>query len=111
MAHITHETRFDLGHNEFVVLKEAKTATLTCEAGELWITQDRGSRDFVLKPGQRMEIDADRQIFVSAFVLSSVTIHQADHCAPGATMSRKLYATVVNWAMPKLFGIPATMLR
>ena len=111
MATITHETRFDLEDRELLIIEEVRDATVTCLEGELWITKEGDNRDFVVRAGSSVELDARQRVFVSAFVSSSALLRQVDRQAPAAAMSRKLYATLVNWEMPKLFAVPATMLR
>lgn len=112
MAIITQETRFDLTKHEAVTLTAARDHLLRCDSGELWITVEGDRRDHILGPGDRLRVDRDVPVIVSALKDS---VLQACHRTPfGArTMgrARSVLVSLLNWEFPPLASFPSTMIR
>lgn len=59
-----HRAGIHLDAKRFLTLRDARGTRVLCVAGELWITQDRDTADYVLGPGDSFEIGVDGAVVV-----------------------------------------------
>jgi hypothetical protein len=76
-------------------LDDAEGTVIAVESGCLWITMENDSRDIVLAPGMRFEIDRSGRTIIAAEEDSRFGLAPA-HCPEGvrAWMARKLAAVL-----------------
>jgi hypothetical protein len=55
-----------LARSEFVVLGGVRQQALICEAGEVWVTLDGDSSDYVLGAGRSLAIASNAKVVVTA---------------------------------------------
>ena len=58
--------RQSLASRESLVLDDAEGAVITVDSGSLWLTMENDTRDVVLVPGMRFEIDRSGRTIVAA---------------------------------------------
>lgn len=73
MSDIRQVQRLAIGLRELVVIEDARDQVLTCESGELWLTQDGDRRDLILPAGKSWRVDRSGPVVVSAFEPSLVS--------------------------------------
>lgn len=61
-----HRAGIELGVRKYLTLQHARGTRVLCLAGELWITQDRDTRDHFVKPGQAFEVEVAGTVLVQA---------------------------------------------
>lgn len=66
--------RLDADH--FLRLAEGKGTKITCRTGSLWITQDRDARDYILGPGQSLELEHGGDAIVFALMQSELMLSE-----------------------------------
>lgn len=107
--------RIPIGLRELLVIDDARDQLLTCESGELWITQDGDRRDVILPAGQSWRIDRSGPLVLSAFKPAVATLAhpQAGRAAsvPRRNGGAALLALIRRWRFPALASFPATLLR
>ena len=87
-------------------LDDAEGTVIAVESGCLWITMENDSRDIVLAPGMRFEIDRSGRTIVAAEEDSRFGLLAPADCPEGvrAWMARKLAAVLGRRAAPRAFG-------
>ncbi|MBU1236602.1 MAG: DUF2917 domain-containing protein [Gammaproteobacteria bacterium] len=104
--------RFVLDTRELVVIDDARDQLLSCEAGELWITQDGDRRDVILPPGHRWRVRSNRTVVVSALKPSVLGIAAARAGSAIAWPCRRDAESVLTrirrWRFPALASFPAS---
>lgn len=115
MSDTLQARRLQIGLRELLIIDDARDQLLTCESGELWLTQDGDRRDVILPAGQSWRIDRSGPLVLSAFKPSVATLA---HPQPGrsASVPRRdgaatLLALIRRWRFPALASFPATLLR
>lgn len=106
---------FKLDRRELLVIDDARDQLLTCESGELWITQERDSRDIILPAGRSWRIDHDQPVVLSALQPAQVTLAHPQ-AGMAASMPRRqdaasLLTRILRWRFPALAGFPSILLR
>jgi Protein of unknown function (DUF2917) len=95
-----------LANRESLVLDDAEGAVITVESGSLWLTMENDTRDVVLAPGMRFEIDRSGRTIVAAE--EDVRFRLLPPCACGegiaAWIARKLGAGLDRSAPPGKSG-------
>ncbi|MBI5786639.1 MAG: DUF2917 domain-containing protein [Rhodocyclales bacterium] len=91
MSDILQLRRIQIGLRELVVIDDARGQVLTCESGELWLTQDGDSRDVILPAGQSWRVDRSGPLVLSAFQPAVATLDRIN-----------------RWRFPALASFPAT---
>jgi hypothetical protein len=86
--------RIQIGLRELLVIDDARDQMLTCESGELWITQDGDPRDVILPAGKSWRVDRSGPLVLSAFKPAVATLDM-----------------IQRWRFPALASFPATLLR
>lgn len=111
MSDIRQARRIQIGLRELLVIDDARDQLLTCESGELWITQDGDRRDVILPAGQSWRIDRAGPLVLSAFKPAVATLA---HPQPGRSASvphrdgaTALLALIRRWRFPALASFPA----
>jgi len=92
-------------------LDDAEGTVVAVESGCLWITMQNDSRDIVLTPGKRFEIDRSGRTLIAAEEDSRFELLAACACAEVAEgtdgvatrMARKLAALFGQWAQRRRF--------
>ena len=81
-------------------LDDAEGTVIAVESGCLWITMENDSRDIVLAPGMRFEIDRSGRTIIAAEEDSRFGLLAPADCPEGvrAWMARKLAAVLGRWA-------------
>jgi hypothetical protein len=80
-----------IGLRELVVIDDARGHVLTCESGELWLTQNGDQRDIILPAGQSWRVDRSGPLVLSAFQPAVATLDRIN-----------------RWRFPALASFPAT---
>lgn len=110
MSDIRQVRRVPLGHREMVLIDDARNQLLHCDAGELWITHEGDSRDFVLQAGQSWAATAPGPVVVSALKPSVVTLThlQAGKAAtvPNRRGAESALDRIRRWRFPPLASLP-----
>lgn len=107
-----NETRqLDLERRELLVIDDAWGHLVTCERGELWLTQDGDRRDIILPAGHAWLVDRPGPLVLSALAPSRATLAQT---IPGRTLGRPrregaacLLSRIRRWRFRPLAGFPA----
>ncbi len=86
-------------------LDDAEGTVIAVESGCLWVTMENDTRDIVLTPGIRFEIDRSGRTIISAEEDSRLGLLAPRNCAEGiaATLARKLAAVFFRWAHQRTF--------
>lgn len=108
-----NETRqLDLERRELLVIDDAWGHLVTCERGELWLTQDGDRRDVILPAGHAWLVDRPGPLVLSALAPSRATLAQT---RPGQSVGRprrggaaELLTRLRRWRFPELASFPAT---
>lgn len=82
MATATHTLQVRLARRELLTL-DPHARRVFCEAGSLWITQDRDPRDILLEAGDTFTPEPGRRAIV--YALSAATLG-VEHDAPEPTV-------------------------
>lgn len=61
-----HDAGIELETRGYLTLKDARGSRVLCLAGELWITQHQDPNDYLLSPGEMLEIAGDGPVVVQA---------------------------------------------
>lgn len=94
MSDIRQARRIQIGLRELLVIDDARDQLLTCESGELWITQDGDRRDVILPAGLSWRVDRAGPLVLSAFKPAVATLDR-----------------VKRWRFPALACFPAHLIR
>lgn len=62
--------------DNFLRLQRCKGTRVECRAGSLWITQDRDAKDYILGPGQTLELEHDGDAIVFALLQSELMLSE-----------------------------------
>jgi hypothetical protein len=65
-----------LGTEKFLKLHDCKGTQVQCLKGSLWITQDSDSRDYVLGPGDSLELEHGGDAIVFALMQSELLLRE-----------------------------------
>lgn len=111
-----NETRqLDLERRELLVIDDARGHRITCERGELWLTQDGDRRDIILPAGHGWLVDQPGPLVLSALAPSRATLAQT---RPGQPVGRprrqgaaELLTRIRRWRFRPLAGFPAPTIR
>jgi hypothetical protein len=107
--------RMEIGLRELLVIDDARDQLLTCESGELWVTQEGDRRDLILPAGQSWRIDHAGPVVLSAFKPATATLAHplAGRAAsmPHREGAEPLLSRLRRWRFPALASFPATHLR
>jgi hypothetical protein len=106
--------RIPIDLRELLVIDDARDQLLTCESGELWVTQDGDCRDVILPAGQSWRIDRSGPLVLSAFKPAVATLTQP-HPGKSASVPRRqgaasVLALIRRWRFPALASFPVTRL-
>jgi len=67
----------ELEQGNLLPLDRAKGVRISCVEGSLWVTEERGTADIVLQPGQSYEVEATGRTLVQAMNRSRVAVQAA----------------------------------
>lgn len=111
MNDIRQVRHIQIGLRELLVIDDARDQLLTCESGELWITQDGDRRDLILPAGQSWRIDRSGPLVLSAFKPAVATLAHPQPGCPASVPHRNggasLLALIHRWRFPALASFPA----
>jgi hypothetical protein len=95
-----------LASRKSLFLDDAEGATITVESGILWLTMENDTRDIVLAPGMRFEIDRSGRTIVAAEEDARFGLLAPCDCVQGiaARIALKLGATLDRWTLPRKSG-------
>jgi DUF2917 family protein len=79
--------------DSFLKLQQCKGTRVECRSGSLWITQDRDLTDYVLGPGQTLELEHDGDAIVFALMQSELVLNEP---VPQASLVDGLGEKLVN---------------
>ena len=65
----------EMARGSLARIEDGKGMLLYVRDGGLWITQERDSRDYYLKPGDWFRIDRDGVVLACALSLSRISLH------------------------------------
>lgn len=106
--------RMEIGLRELLIIDDARNQRITCESGELWLTQDGDRRDLILPAGHTWRIDRNGPLVLSAFKPSVATLAHPEAGKPASVPRRDgaatLLALIRRWRFPALASFPATRL-
>ena len=83
--------KLTLGTNQIASTKEAEGLAVSCEKGSVWITFERGRNDYVLHPGEQININASGRMVIQALAASEVTFvpqTPPTHALPSSPFAR-----------------------
>jgi Protein of unknown function (DUF2917) len=66
--------RIQLVRGEAVPVRDGKGRTVRAHAGRVWITEENGTRDVVLEPGESFQLAHSGLAVVEAFSDASISI-------------------------------------
>jgi len=97
-----------LAGRETLQLDDAEGTVVAVQSGCLWLTMQNDSRDIVLTPGRRFEIDRSGRTLIAAEEDSRFELLAAAPCAEAADgiaahMARKLAAAFSQWPQRRRF--------
>lgn len=87
-----------VGAGECLRLEAAKGVQLRARSGTLWITVDGDVRDFVLEAGQRLTLDSDATVLISA--LHGTAVVEALRLPQAAAHAGWQHVAPAGWAVP-----------
>jgi hypothetical protein len=103
--------RIEIGLRELLVIDDARDQLLTCESGELWLTQDGDRRDVILPAGQSWRVDRSGPLVLSAFKPAVATLAHPHAgraaCVPRREGAAALLTLFRRWRFPALASFPA----
>lgn len=67
-------SRLNLRSGDVLRLRGTAGATIACDRGTIWVTQDNHREDLVLGPGDRIDLAQPQAVVVQAFESSSIAI-------------------------------------
>jgi hypothetical protein len=112
MSGIRQARQLELGARELLVIDDAREHVVTCESGELWITQDRDRRDIILPAGRSWRFECAGPVVLSALKPARATLA---HTRPGHAASEprrdgaaSVLSLIRRWRFPALASFPAT---
>jgi hypothetical protein len=73
-----------LASHESLFLDDAEGAVITVESGTVWVTMENDTRDIVLAPGMRFEIDRSGRTIVAAEEDTRLRLLAPRDCVEGA---------------------------
>jgi hypothetical protein len=79
--------------DRFLRLQQCQGTRVECRSGSLWITQDRDARDYVLGPGDALELEHTGDAIIFALLQSELVLSEP---APAATLVDKLGKAIVD---------------
>jgi hypothetical protein len=66
----------NLEADRFLRLQKCKGTKLECRTGSLWITQDMDTRDYILSPGETLELEHGGDAIVFALMQSELVLSE-----------------------------------
>jgi hypothetical protein len=87
-------------------LDDARGTVIAVESGCLWVTMESDTRDIILMPGMRFEVDRGGRTIIAAEEDSRFALLATSDCAEGiaASTAHKLAAALDRWASRKAPG-------
>jgi hypothetical protein len=83
-------------------LDNAEGTVITMESGCLWVTMENDTRDIVLLPGMRFEIDRRGRTIIAAEEDSRFGLLAAEDCAEGlAGWGTRMFAAILGRPMTR----------
>jgi hypothetical protein len=79
--------------DRFLRLQQSKGTRVECRSGSLWVTQDNDTRDYVLGPGQSLELEHGGDAIVFALLQSELMLTEP---APKASFLDTLGRALLN---------------
>jgi hypothetical protein len=95
-----------LSARESLVLDSAEGTIISVESGCLWLTMENDTRDIVLAPGMRFEIDRSGRTIVAAEEDTRFRLLACEDCAGGvgAGIARQVGAVLDRLAARRVSG-------
>jgi Protein of unknown function (DUF2917) len=87
-------------------LDDAQGTVIAVESGCLWVTMENDTRDVILMPGMRFEVDRSGRTIIAAEEDSRFGLLAPSDCAEGiaASIARKLATVFDRWASRRASG-------
>jgi hypothetical protein len=79
--------------DRFIKLQEPTGIQVECRSGSLWITQDHDARDYILGPGEALELEHGGDAIIFALLQSELVLNEP---APAATVLDRLGNALVD---------------
>ena len=86
-----------VGADECLRLEAARGVQLRTRSGTLWITVDGDVRDFVIEAGQRLNLDSDATVLISA--VQGAAVVEALRLPRTAAQTPWQHAMLLAWAV------------
>jgi hypothetical protein len=64
----------NIARNRIIALDNARGTTIVCVRGSLWITEQRGSEDVLLEPGERYVLTGNGKALVTALEVGAIKL-------------------------------------
>jgi hypothetical protein len=94
-----------LEKNQALPMRDAHRVKVTCQEGNLWITQDCDQRDIILEPGQSFTLNCSSPALVSAMMPSVLVLEE-----PAPVAQRALWlgltSAISAWARRRPQSVP-----
>lgn len=92
MLHQSTCIEIELAVGETASLLGAKGCQLRCESGTVWLTEEDGGRDVILRTGERFLLTRGGRA-----VIESIDKRQAARCQLVPVQSRRLFTALRRW--------------
>lgn len=79
--------------DRFLKLQQGRGTRIECRSGSLWVTQDHDARDYILGPGEALELEHDGDAIIFGLLQSELVLSEP---APAATFLDKLGKAIVG---------------
>ena len=79
--------------DRFLRLQQGQGPRIECRSGSLWVTQDHDTRDYIVGPGEALELEHDGDAIIFALLQSELVLNEA---APVPTILDRLGQAIVD---------------
>jgi hypothetical protein len=79
--------------DRFLRLEQCQGTRIECRSGSLWVTQDHDARDYIVGPGEALELEHGGDAIVFALLQSELVLNEP---APAATLLDRLGRAIVD---------------
>jgi hypothetical protein len=62
--------------DRFLKLQQGQGTRIECRSGSLWITQDHDARDYIVGPGEALELEHDGDAIIFALLQSELVLNE-----------------------------------
>src|ERR1700685_2756005 len=63
--------------DRFLRLRQGQGTRIECRSGSLWVTKDHDARDYIVGPGEALELEHDGDAIIFALLQSELVLNEA----------------------------------